>query len=858
MLVLSSSDKQAEGGVTGKFGLGFKSVLLACDIPKLVSGQLAAEIIGGLCPVPLTESGKLRTRLREHSADRRWQGTLIELPVRKENQDGILASFRRLSGVMSIFSRQVRRIDILGEENLILEWLPDVTTLPQGGGLEFGALPWPGKVRDMGNALYFRLPEGGLLLAVGPDGFRALPDMPAIWVVAPTKEYDGLGFAVNCGFDLDAGRERLSGSSIFNREKASRLGLNLGKALVDIADWAKLDWPQLKETFHLKKHLSLYEFWASLWELLGSGVRVRGNDSVRMIMSELLSDRQGLGYLAQREPVIPNGLWGAYRTLTRAEEIRTVLKGCLTKEGYFKGLIEWDFFKSTIGQPASVMTHDQFGVVKSIITQLGEETKQWRTVDLADVLQQFIADKGLVCPATARTLGALFHFEGLKDENLEQERDGLAELFHEMEFKAADGVYRPATLLLIEKKHPQANPDETRRAAFAPKSSVLADEYTGQALEFFLICRERIELEISAMVEWLIAAKEIVQRTAGLRYLLEGEHGERVAALIRKRGTAGTWLADLPPGSDYFRGWNKTDVEELRLRKLSSLEELIRGRGNGDWDPPISDITGLGSPEEFFTTVYEWWQAEQVEILRQYENRIYPRNIELNFAEDETGRIHRESWLALFCLANFQTMGRQRGQQHRGFIERCVERGWWTTFARPQPEKRSDEWMRVLEEYIGEQVDISEYEIWMNRFPVIYKFARWLDDYSEAFLSINRMAELPSLSSVLKTRASDLYQGGGISAPPIEKSLSLGANFVIRELKRKKVLNGNQVDRYCILPNSRMQQVFSGLGCTGLEEGRHEDNSAVMYAFLSQHLGAERADFGGSYDIPLQMYIEEL
>lgn len=48
MLILSSSDKTEEGNVTGKFGLGFKSVLLASDRPKLISGRLTTEIMP--CP----------------------------------------------------------------------------------------------------------------------------------------------------------------------------------------------------------------------------------------------------------------------------------------------------------------------------------------------------------------------------------------------------------------------------------------------------------------------------------------------------------------------------------------------------------------------------------------------------------------------------------------------------------------------------------------------------------------------------------------------------------------------------------------------------------------------------------------
>ena len=41
MLVLSATDKPDGEEVTGKFGLGFKSVLLACEQPRIISGRLA-------------------------------------------------------------------------------------------------------------------------------------------------------------------------------------------------------------------------------------------------------------------------------------------------------------------------------------------------------------------------------------------------------------------------------------------------------------------------------------------------------------------------------------------------------------------------------------------------------------------------------------------------------------------------------------------------------------------------------------------------------------------------------------------------------------------------------------------------
>lgn len=857
MLVLSSSDKPAEGAVTGKFGLGFKSVLLACDRPQLVSGQLATEIIGGLCPSPISDSNRLRSRFKGYQDDRRWPGTLIELPIKKESQVDITASFSQLSGIMTIFSQQIRKIEIVGEVKKEWQWLPVVTELSQGRKIEFGILPWQERHTNHLSAIYLRLPDGGVLFSVGPEGFRPLPDMPAIWVVAPTKEIDGLGFALNCGFELDAGRERLSGSSAFNRDKASRLGLSLGKALVDIASMVSGNWEELKQEFYLKSDLSRYDFWSSLWTTLKPGVLSRGNDNVRSIMVNMFCENQGLGYLAQKVPVLPNGLWKEYRCLTRPESIRTVLKGCLVKEGFFNGLTGWDFFKLVLGDAESVIAYDEFTLAKRVIPKLGEVTNQWKTLEIADILRRFINEEIQILPSDAKALGIVFNSKRMKHKDLEQEQEELEYLFHKIRFKAKDGAFYSSELLISDKKHELANPDESRRAGFAPSHYVLSEGYQETALDFFFVCREKIGIEIKTMADWLFQAESDAQRASGLRYIMEGEHGEKVATLVRKKGIVGTWLADLQPSSTYFKGWDKEEVLELLLRKLPSLDDLRREHEDSEWEMPFSGkLTGYGSTEDILNAIYEWWNSHQVDHLQEYENSVYPRNIQLNLEEDEAGRIDRESWLTLFCLAHFQTMGRQRDLQHRGFIETCINRGWWSTFARSKPENRSDEWMNILEEYIGEQVDSSDFEVWMNRFPVIYKFSRWLDEYYEAFLSINRMEKISSLSLILSTRASDTYQGGGLSAPPIEKSLSLGACFVIRELKRKSVLNGNQVDRYCFLPNGRMRELFEGLGCRGLEVGHHAENSKTIHQFLCKYLGEERAKFSGAYDVPLQIFTE--
>ncbi len=97
-----------------------------------------------------------------------------------------------------------------------------------------------------------------------------------------------------------------------------------------------------------------------------------------------------------------------------------------------------------------------------------------------------------------------------------------------------------------------------------------------------------------------------------------------------------------------------------------------------------------------------------------------------DFRCDDTGKINRSDRLTLFVLGACHTFLGKRNQ-HKGFVQLCREKGWWEVFSAEKPEERADEWMRVLDQYIDHQVDASEYEMWMNRFPAIYRIARRME-----------------------------------------------------------------------------------------------------------------------------------
>jgi len=127
----------------------------------------------------------------------------------------------------------------------------------------------------------------------------------------------------------------------------------------------------------------------------------------------------------------------------------------------------------------------------------------------------------------------------------------------------------------LNKKNNQANPDEAKRAAFAAEEHILSEEYQGSGLDFFFICREKISIPLEKLARWLLEAPTEQKKGNGLRYLLDGEHGEKVASILRERGLGGSWLVGLRPDSPCFIGWDENDILEIFSENCRQSQNCI-------------------------------------------------------------------------------------------------------------------------------------------------------------------------------------------------------------------------------------------------------------------------------------------
>ncbi|MBW1792318.1 MAG: hypothetical protein JRJ14_08710, partial [Deltaproteobacteria bacterium] len=294
MLVFSSSDKQSRTHVTGKFGLGFKSVFLACESPHVVSGRLAFSIVAGLYPQKLADATGLRKILRDKTPDERLPGTLIHLSLDLSGLEKMCDQFTHRAGFLAVFAKQIRKLEISisDRSNFTAEWVPHVIDEDPEVRIETGTLLLDYTPHtESTHAIHLRFNGGGgLLLATGPRGCRPLPSgISSFWVITPTQEDSGIGFAINGNFEVDAGRARLSGNQDMIRGESKRLGRCLAHGLTLMFDYAANNWHGFTKQLNMEIGLQPYDFWLSIWETLSSSWINRAEDNSVQILRDMMT-----------------------------------------------------------------------------------------------------------------------------------------------------------------------------------------------------------------------------------------------------------------------------------------------------------------------------------------------------------------------------------------------------------------------------------------------------------------------------------------------------------------------------------------------------------------------------------------
>jgi hypothetical protein len=859
MLLLNFSDKKE--GVTGKFGLGFKSVYLLTDQPCVVSNRLGFEVLGGLYPKELNKRDFQALALYRESEE----GTVIKLSLLSATKDEIsrqIQRFETYTPLLGAFSRWLKEFVIEIEDHKSRWELREQEITSE---VTIGELT--PRSETFHRALFLGKNGERFLFPLGLRGIEALPDIyPTFWVTAPTRMDLKVGFAVNAMFRLDVGRSQLDlrgGGKTQNQEIAQRLGHHLGKALIKLYN---LNEEQLRHHLHLAADTTPLIFWTSVWDVLGVKFAQKHleEEGIKLLHQMLWGENCGMNQLYQGCDAMPTGLPNTVKVfngLTRPEKVRWYVTAILDDNSLvLQKVLEWSCCRRQHIQPGEL--------VSSSVAQTLEKLtgKQIEPLKLVTLLEWELEDE--LTPECAAYIGELIQlefFEALKEE----EKSQIIKVLTQVKFKAKDGKWYLASQLLVAEN----NSDKSLIVKFAPSSAILDESYQSTALRLFDVCRQDEIIYVSStLVQWIRQA-EGEKRDDALRYLIEGKLRDEIIKCLKSQ--IPNWLAEIKHqtrqeqlvdrGFKKYRLLGLLDCLDLsNHRDFQSIDSLIDG--NTVSLQTSDNNQSPKTPEQLLRQILDWWQRNRNDLIQKYEGSIYPSS---NWKLTKTNyNLQRPSttqaWLALLLLGTCHSMGQTKPAQHRNFLTYCERWGWFTVMESRRV--KAPDWFKLLDNYFSsiETGDRLEYYQWVRHYPAVYAFARWWEVYRDSLLFTNKDSSRNwDIDIIFSPRNNNLFlqgSGKGNDAPPLAKILGIGQTFVIRELLRAGIITNPAMHCYAYVPVRRVRGILQAIGCQEIREGgenRNIANSKQIYNFLVNHLGKEDATFCGDYDLPFLMLDQE-
>jgi hypothetical protein len=817
MLILSASDKDSAQPVTGKFGLGFKSVLLATDTPRIMSADLRATIIGGCLPERWTGpevERALNVIDRHRSPDGpRLRPTVIELKVTESYKcDEILERFEALAGIQTVFSKEIRRIGIQGQT---FEWQP-LSLVENCPNIEIGVIRVPTKTgyaptrllvwRGRRGVIAMRLDSRGV---VAFEANNARP-LPSIWVTGPTRETPATGLILNADFDLDTGRGALAHGegALVNQNLAIEIAKDFARDLRLVVKASRDHWEAAQGKLELACDVSAAAFWASFWlQAVPTNVDADASQSAALLYQFGTSLVEHYTALATE---LPNGMPGDLADFVSLEAISLVVGNRWFPS--LPALRDWPDLAKAYPVP---------GWIDENLSKMLEAAKGLSYPVLTIELIRDCVPNLHCSPATAHALFFVTTNAHLFD------RMQIVNSFKEFKFMAADGSWQPGASLLKD----ASSPEEALCHSFAPRESILHAEYANVARDFISEFGAKWIGFPIAIARWISAASTPQTKEAGLRYLLQGLMSFGVREQLRAQ-IVGTWLESIQLDSRELAPF----MPDERMQLVAMLNPEVLESSTPPTRPAISTV----QREAALNRIYLWWEAERDVYLPTYERHFWPEDIPRRFNDTQEDR---QSWMTLFALGLMQRMGRTRDFQHRGFIDFTDSKGWWTTFCTIRPQDDANAWMNILKDYAEQKTADEKYIRWMDCFPTLYRLARWMEAYVHVFLSLDQRTPKEA-TSYLAPNEDPVLDGSDIYAPSLRNSLCLGQHLVIRELLRRGKLHSDTAKSLAYMPGSRIKTLLSQIGYQA------PTNGIEIFKILSDALG-NNADFLGDYDIPL-------
>lgn len=868
MLMFSASDKtsgdQGSPSVTGKFGLGFKSVNLITSNPRALSKDLGFEVVAGIYPKSLDEHAKNALILqREQHCPSEWpadKATAFTFPLIDSSVSAkIMCQFHDEFPYMLVFARHIRTVAIHDTQGKIRTYQNQERTLPGIGQVRLVQLAYYRE--KAGRGLVFRGQDTdiALLFVLEANGIGKIDGrIPTFWVTAPTDHKLELGFLINGQFAIDAGRNNLAKPTSKTDSQVKLMGNKLGKTMEAFVKMALDDWDCFKS--HLDIAVDAYDFWKSLWQRMEAcAERCHGHDTESAILRLLLTGESGFGALLWQHPVIPNGLSEPHHQLLSLDKIAWKVDGLLdhAKLSLFKKIAK----NNLLVQGCSPRNTISGKSLRTLRTLIGDENFSPSALTINDIIVAATnGAKQTLSPETASPMSDVIltlrrEMKSLGDPlEMIKEWEELDKTFKGLKFLNEEGHYCAAKDLLVPLGGIGAN-DEAMRAAFAPKRHRLHSGYDGTAMEFFILCRGDIDASSEKLAEWAEESLPSNNLDPVLDYLLHG--GDVRHSLANKLGNS--WLQRISD-RDAFTSLPSEDQGKLRLMLDDSAWMKIMY-------PPSIAGTGLDTQStelsqehanNIIGKIWDWWNNEGDQYVDRYEQRLYPQG---EFPLPSLDAEHREEWLTLFMLGSLFSMGRVKVEQHRGFLALCQRQGWIETLAKSRTDRNAQEILGILDTFFGNDKNTEriEYYHWIRHFAVFYHVSHWLDSYIEIIRAMENRPDLSGrVGQAFNVRGDAWWNGTGIDAPPFGPCLGLGAIFLIRELVRHGHLSNPNLYEACYVPKRRVVDLCCQLKLLDNEKDLNPFiQSRQIWQGLCNRLGEEKAKFNHGFSLPLVIIADD-
>lgn len=891
MLILHGSDKQtAELGVpvTGKFGLGFKSVYLLTKSPVVVSGELAFEVMGAIYPRQLgPEREKPLREYLETTMPNHRGGTVIELPCRDSGKL-VLDGFASLAPYLAVFANKINEIRLNGSgDPKVFKWTP--RPIANIDGLTVSK----GRIEQVGDVLLVRRGGVSWLFGVEADGLKRLPDkVPSLWATAPLHASVVLGFVVNGPFEPDPGRTELG-----RGEEAVRINRDIShaaaKLLEDFLRWCarQSDFPEELGEFDSA------QLWESLWSLF-SGVKRDGHsfDAASLAVSIVWSPESGYSAVLRDTAVIPNGMPGLLEDFTCIERIKYVARGYLDSvpgKRLLENVPDWPEWTGPDGEPRIESDH----IVSPKVARILQHYLETGGIDvdsfeMPQLIEKLVGDTGRVTPGLACRLGEHFGTEvsvsPQTKENYEwstKELKQIKEVLNNLGFKNQSGRWSKPELLL----NSEESGLEKRRAQLAPPDRRLSKEYSiPAAIRFFKCCRGEMKCSPTDLKEWIVQA------------IGDGED-EMILAVLRFLSNPDDDLA-IKASQELSRS-ERDDLRKHRLFTSLSLPdqrriahvfgiavlEMARREGTvAVPDPEPSDQPESEEERQLFIEVEELraaWRGNEAKaeelftVSGVYRDLVFSgieRDADLgdllrNVSEFST----RQYWYKLLCLGC--SLGVQLGTNPSRRVatfwkHRLTNKFWSQTIPSDPGEAVTEAFGKRLEglfegvihkTFKDNNASGEDASFWRRVFYDFRKmhFFVFENDLPGLIMDLAHDEAVTGNELIQFLRSGEVPvrirdQNEPVFSGVIGQSMSAPLLFLMRELRRLKVLPPGRFDKACYYMNAPTRRIARRLEWISDSEAGGYDFETLVDQSEKCHEGMidECPELTQFFDLPLQWY----